>query len=188
MNTLSLPLIRCDYKWFCNSDFNPLKRNCLNYSVEGGIQKIDSLIKQGATKEQILEDLRNQQVAKNFSNEYKYYILLYGAFNNEDRNIIKRWTQYEDLFVTLVHQDGKKVGERHLMQSIVLFFIRRYPSYGVYAGTFCKLLYEQELFNEEFFVPWFNKKLKLDKKSATYDRKAEKQFKEHISQFVNWLQ
>ena len=135
--------------------------------------------KQDATKEEVLETLRNQQVSMNFTNDYKYYILLYGLFNNE-RNIIKNWTKYEDYFMELLKVDGK-IGIKHLMQAIVLYFIRRYPQQGVYSGTFCKLLFDQEVFNEKFFIQWFNKKIKLDKKSIMYDRKAEKQFKDHIS-------
>lgn len=120
-----------------------------------------------------------QQVSKNFTNDFKYYILLYGVFNNE-RNIIKNWLKYEDYFLDLLKTDGS-IGIKHLMQSIVLYFIRRYPQQGVYAGTFCKVLYDNEVFDEKFFINWFNRKIKLDKKSAMYDRKAEKAFKEHIS-------
>ena len=118
-------------------------------------------------------------MSQNFTNEFKYYILLYGVFNQE-RNIIKNWAKYEDMFIKLVESDGK-MGRQHLMQCIVLYFIRRYPNYGVYAGTFCKVLYDNEVFEESFFINWYNRKIKLDKNSAMYDRKAEKSFKEHIS-------
>ena len=58
---------------------------------------------------------------------------------------------------------------------------------GVYSATFMKLLYDQEVFEEEFIIKWFNKKLKLDKNCSLYDRKAERQFRKNISEFVKWL-
>ena len=90
-----------------------------------GIEKINKLVASGSTKEEVLEDMRMQQVSKNFTNDFKYYILLYGVFNNE-RNIIKNWLKYEDYFLDLLKSDGS-IGIKHLMQSIVLYFIRRYP-------------------------------------------------------------
>ena len=51
-----------------------------------------------------------------------------------------------------------------------------------------KLVYEQEVFNEDFILKWYNKKSKLDKHSALKDKKAEKKFKELIEQFVIWLE
>lgn len=57
-----------------------------------------------------------------------------------------------------------------------------------YAATFMKQLYDQEVFDEEFIIQWFNRKVKLDKSCALYDRKAEKLFKKEIEAFVTWLQ
>jgi len=57
-----------------------------------------------------------------------------------------------------------------------------------YTATFMKLLYDQEVFDEEFIIAWFNKKAKLDKACVLYDRKAEKLFKAQIESFVKWLQ
>lgn len=51
-----------------------------------------------------------------------------------------------------------------------------------------KLLYDQEVYDEEFIIKWFEKKAKLDKTCALYDRKAEKLFRGLIESFVNWLQ
>lgn len=46
-----------------------------------------------------------------------------------------------------------------------------------YAQTFMKILYDQEVFSDEFIIKWFNRKQKLDKTCALYDRKAEKLFR-----------
>ena len=50
-----------------------------------------------------------------------------------------------------------------------------------------KILYDQEVFSEEFIIKWFNRKAKLDKTCALYDRKAEKLFRQAIEAFVAWL-
>lgn len=50
-----------------------------------------------------------------------------------------------------------------------------------------KLMYDQEVFEEEFILKWFDKKLKLDKSCALYDRKAERYFRKSITQFIDWL-
>jgi hypothetical protein len=113
------------------------------------------------------------------NNEFRYYILICGLFPPE-RNIIKNWTQNEEAFLELISTDGK-IGIRHLMQSIIQLFIKKYPSLGVYSGTFMKLLYDQEVFEEDFIIKWYNKKLKLDKSCVLYDRKAERQFRKSIS-------
>lgn len=56
-----------------------------------------------------------------------------------------------------------------------------------FIPTFMKILYDQEVYSEEFIVKWYNKKAKLDKTSALYDRKAERSFRKAIEPFVNWL-
>ena len=56
-----------------------------------------------------------------------------------------------------------------------------------YSATFMKLMYDQEVFEEEFIIKWHSKKLKLDKTCALYDRKAERAFRKGINSFVDWL-
>lgn len=50
-----------------------------------------------------------------------------------------------------------------------------------------KLMYDQEVFDEDFIIKWYNKKLKMDKNCVLYDRKAERLFRKCISEFVEWL-
>jgi hypothetical protein len=48
-------------------------------------------------------------------------------------------------------------------------------------------MYDEEVFSEEFLVKWFNKKKRLDKSCALYDRAAEKTFRGLIEKFIDWL-
>lgn len=72
------------------------------------------------------------------------------------------------------------MGIKHLLQAIVLFFVKEHSDMEVFAPTFMKLLYDQEVFRDEFLIKWFNRKSKLDKHCALYDRSAEKKFRELI--------
>lgn len=141
---------------------------------------------ESASAEDILEQLKRLQISLNFQGEYRYYLLVCGIFTPE-RNIIKNWARFEQCFLTLVEQDGK-IGIKHLLQAIVQYFIRKYPEQAVYAATFMKLLYDQEIFDEDFIIKWHHRKLRLDKYCIMYDRKAEKLFKEQIASFVQWLE
>jgi hypothetical protein len=123
-----------------------------------------------------------------FSGEFRYWVLLCGLFNPDpSRNIVKCWKTHEKAFLDLVKQDGK-MGPKHLLQAIIVFFIRRHPAeMEKFIPTFMKILYDQDVYSEEFIVKWYNKKAKLDKTSALYDRKAERAFRKAIEPFVNWL-
>lgn len=55
---------------------------------------------------------------------------------------------------------------------------------GKFAPTFMKLLYDEEVYSDEFLIKWFNKKRKLDKASVLYNRKAEKAFRGLIEKFI----
>lgn len=116
-------------------------------------------------------------------------MLVCGVFGPEPaRNPVKCWKEHEKAFIDLVRQDGTR-GAKHLLQAIVYFFVRRHPAELLkFAATFMKLLYDQEVFDEEFIIAWHNRKIKLDKACALYDRKAEKEFKKQLDQFVEWLQ
>ena len=143
-----------------------------NFGLVEGISKIQTMIGSGATNSELYEEIKKLAISLSLSNEYRYYILICGLFSKE-RNIVKFWTKNEQVFIDLVSADGK-IGIRHLMQSIVQFFVRKNPQMSVYSGTFMKLLYDQEVFEEEFILRWYNKKLKLDKTCALYDKRAER--------------
>jgi hypothetical protein len=80
----------------------------------------------------------------------------------------------------LIRQDGK-VGIKHCLQAIILFFIRRYPEQIKFAPIFMKLvLCDQVFVKDEFVIKWRGRKAKLDKSCVLYDRKAEKAFRAAI--------
>ena len=137
----------------------------------------------------VLDELRLLGASLGFSAEFRYWVLICGLFNGDSsRNIVKYWKDHEKIFLTLVQQDGK-IGIKHLLQAIVLFFTKRHPELIKFAGTFMKLLVcDQEVFGEEFIVKWFNRKAKLDKTCVLYDRKAEKAFRAGIETFIKWLE
>jgi hypothetical protein len=86
------------------------------------------------------------------------------------------------------YNDGK-IGIKHLLQAIILFFVRKHEDQLKFAPTFMKLVVcDQEVFSEEFVIKWFNRKGKLDKGCALYDRKAEKVFRGAIEAFIKWLE
>ena len=139
--------------------------------------------------EVIMEELRKTGASLGFSAEFRYWVLMCGLFNGDGtRNIVKFWKDHEKNFLTLVQQDGK-IGIKHLLQAIVLFFTKRHPEQVKFTSTLMKLLVcDQEVFSEEFIVKWFNRKSKLDKTCALYDRKSEKIFRASIESFVKWLE
>jgi len=59
----------------------------------------------------------------NITPEYKYYILFCGIFSQK-RNIVKTWPLYETAFLRLIKADGE-VGIKRLLQTIVLYFVKR---------------------------------------------------------------
>lgn len=169
--------------------------NHANSLLEAAIGKIAQIVTEHgksdkALQDRLLEEVRLLAASIGFSPEFRYWLLICGIFNVTDaqRNILRAWKDYEKIFITLVQQDGK-IGIRHLLQSIIQFFVNRFPAEMMkFAGTFMKLMYDQEVFSEEFIIKWHGRKAKLDKNCALYDRSAEKTFRAAIEAFVNWLQ
>ncbi len=100
---------------------------------------------------------------------------------------MKEWSKYESAFLKLIKGDGE-VGIKRLMQTIVLYFVKRDPTQQKYLATFLKLLYDQSVFSDQFLIGWHSNSIKSDKKCALYDRKSEKVFRPLMNEFVEWLQ
>jgi len=134
----------------------------------------------------ILQQVRQTQLQLNITPEYKLYISLCGIFGPH-RNIVKHWDKFEAVFTSLIGQD-EDMELIHFFQAIVLFFINRYPDQQKFASSFCKKLYDNSMFEDEFFIKWHSRKLRLDKGCVLYDRPAESAMRPLISEFVVWIQ
>ena len=100
-----------------------------NPSIVNAIGKIAALAAetrgQKDANEKILAELRLVGTSSGFSAEYRYWVLVCGLFGPE-RNIVKHWKEHEKAFLELIKQDGK-IGIKHCLQAIILFFVQRYP-------------------------------------------------------------
>ena len=115
-----------------------------------------------------------------------HYIALCGVFS-PSRNIVKYWDLNEELFIKLVKIDGK-LGLEHFMQSLVLYFIRKYKDeLSRFAPTFLKKLLDNNTIGEKYIQEWFDKTIRLDKDSMLYDKKAEMKFRDLVTDFVEWM-
>lgn len=138
------------------------------------------------TNEELLTYLQEYKAKFNLVDECLHYIALCGIFSPR-RNIVKYWDLNEDLFVSLVKNDGK-LGLEHFMQSLVLYFIRKYKDeLSRFGPTFLKKLLDKNTISEKFIQDWFDKTIRLDKDSMLYDKKAEKKFRDLVTDFVNWM-
>lgn len=135
--------------------------------------------------DQLLLDVKVMQFKLNVTADYKFFILFHGIFSPA-RNILKYWTKYENVFLSLVKEFGSVGGDR-LMQTILIYF-RRNPDQQKHLVDFFKLLYDQSLYPDSFYVGWYQGTKKLDKNTILHDRKAEKEIKPLLADFIDWLQ
>lgn len=56
-----------------------------------------------------------------------------------------------------------------------------------FAATLCKKLYDNEVLEDSFFIEWHSKKMRMDKDSILFDRKAENAMRGLLAEFVGWL-
>ena len=96
------------------------------FPLETVIVSLQAVIKQepDIANEDIKDFLMAYKQKYKITDEFLHYIALCGVFPPR-RNILKHWDLNEDLFITLVKNDGV-LGLDHFMQSLVLFFIRKY--------------------------------------------------------------
>jgi hypothetical protein len=157
----------------------PKTHNTNNHVIiEQAISNLRTMALEGRSNADLVEELRIMQISMNYTNEYKYYMLICGLFD-EKRSMFKLWSKHESAFLDLVKADGS-VGIKRFLQAVILFFVVKNPSMMKFAPSFMKLLYEQEMLSEELIIGWHSKKIKLDKKCALYDRKCEKAFRKQI--------
>lgn len=150
----------------------------------GRIRKLDNEDLEDA--ETVVAQLNQGKLEFNLPVDFLHFVALCGIFP-PSRNIVKHWKKSEDVFLMLVKKEGK-IGIDHFMQSLVLYFIRVYKEeLQKYAPTFMKKLVDENILKDKFIIDWSDKNIRLDKESLLYDKKAEKQFRDMIEQFVEWL-
>ena len=91
------------------------------------------------------------------------------------------------MFIKLVKDEGLS-GRDHFMQSLCLYFIKKFNAeMGKFGPTFMKKLVDENIMSDKFLIQWYDKEVKLDKDSGLYDKKCERKFRELIEQFIEWL-
>lgn len=98
----------------------------------------------------ILRKVRQIQFTLRVTREYKIYIAICGIFGPQ-RNIVKHWDTYEPVFQILI-EEAESMGQKHLLQAIILFFINKYPQLQKYAPALCSKLYENSVIESDVFT------------------------------------
>lgn len=155
------------------------------------IDKISSDIKNLSKEEmedndRIYDLLYDSKTNHGISHDFLFYIALVGLFP-PSRNILKNWSANQEVFIKLVKDEGM-VGRDHFMQSLCLYFIKKFNSeVGKFGATFMKKLVDENIMSDKFLIQWYDKEVKLDKDSGLYDKKSERKFRELIEKFIDWL-
>jgi len=112
------------------------------------------------------------QLQLNVTPEYKFYLCMCAIFG-PDRNIVKSWDDYEQVFVLLLEADAEN-GIKHLFQTMIQFFVNKYPDQQKFTATLCKKLYDNSVIEDQFFIGWHGRKIKLDRHTKLQDMSAGK--------------
>ena len=101
------------------------------------------------TNEELVTYLQENKAKANLTEESLHYIALCGVFSPK-RNIVKYWDLNQELFISLVKIDGKH-GLEHFMQSLILYFIRKYKDeLSRFGPTFLKKLLDNNTISEKY--------------------------------------
>jgi len=147
---------------------------------------VDEMESEGKVKcEDIVREARQLQLQLNVTPEYKLYLCICAIFGPH-RNIVKAWDTYEKVFTDLASQDAEN-GSKHLFQAVIQFFINRYPEQQNFAASLAKKLYDNSVIEDQLFIQWHAKHLRLDRDSKLYDRPAESAMRPLLNEFVQWL-
>ena len=117
---------------------------------------------------------------ENLTPEHRYYLAMCGLFNDSDRDVLEHWPKYEAVFTSLIAKDT--IGDQHLMQTFIQFFVNRYPSQKSKAIELCTKT--KPLFTKSWFKEFGESKLKLDNNCILKDTKAENEFRKVIAAFL----
>ena len=85
------------------------------------------------------------------THDFLFYIALVGLFP-PSRNILKNWSTNQEIFIKLVKDEGL-IGRDHFMQSLCLYFIKKYSSeMSKFAPTFMKKLVDENIMSDTFLI------------------------------------
>ena len=113
------------------------------------------------------------------------YIAMCGIFGPH-RNIVVHWDAFQPVFNQLIAQE-EDMGGKHLFQTTCQFFANVNPDMQKFAATLCKKFYDNELLDDQFFIEWHAKRLKLDRDCILFERKAESAIRPLLDEFIGWL-
>ena len=57
-----------------------------------------------------------------------------------------------------------------------------------FVPAVCKKLYDNSVIEDQFFIKWHEKKLRLDRNSIMYDKRSQDAMRPLLTEFVGWLQ
>lgn len=152
------------------------------------LERLDKIAQMAQAKkehQEFIEEIRRLNISFGLTPDYKYYILMCGLFNIA-RTPLKNFKKHEKLFKH--YTEKEELGKKHFLQAIVYFFIRRFPDLQKEAASLMQYLVMNKFFAKDFLLQWNAKKLKMDKSSILYDRKAEKKMKGLLESFMGWLE
>lgn len=109
-----------------NQEINPLDAKEMDLDspeVASAIQAINAFVNENDPScQDLLTEVRQQQLLIEVTSDYKYYILFCGIFQGK-RNVVKSWPKYEQCFLTMVKENGSD-GIKRLIQTIALYFVK----------------------------------------------------------------
>ena len=121
--------------------------------------------------------------------DHKFLILICAAFSPDiTLTYAEKFKMIQGALTELLSQD--EIGQIHLFQATVQYFIKKQPSQKNHASEICLAYYNESMIEDQFFINWHakSKKGRTDKESDLYDRKAEKEMRTLLDEFVTWLQ
>jgi hypothetical protein len=139
---------------FCNSENTKLSFYVLYLTVL--IAKISSVLQKLSADELkdndvIYDILSDSKPDLGVTHDFLFYIALVGLFP-PSRNILKNWSTNQEIFIKLVKDEGL-IGRDHFMQSLCLYFIKKYPSeMSKFAPTFMKKLVDENIMSDTFLI------------------------------------
>lgn len=94
---------------------------------------IDTLINEELTDkdsktacEEVLKQVRRDQISLNITPDYKYFILMAGIFNPK-RTMVNHWEKFAPCFTNLVSADGDD-GLKRVFQAIIIFYTQTHTA------------------------------------------------------------